>query len=221
MSRAMGQNQAASASCAMDPQNSPPDALPIPAHLPVMVLSDCYLFPGCFLPLFIFEERYRAMLRHALAHDRMFCIGTRCNGPDSDEVLPWTTAGLIRACVRQPDGTSHLMLYGLRRLAITGWEQVTPFRIARVELLPSPPTAPESAQALREQALSLLPRPTESCSEAMQKLRETLEKIPCPDRVCDILAYHFVRDPAALRSLLSETDTTRRYETLISALSRL
>ena len=33
--------------------------------------------PGCFLPLFIFEERYRLMLKHALNTDRMFCVGIR------------------------------------------------------------------------------------------------------------------------------------------------
>lgn len=200
---------------------TPPEAVPVPERLPVMVLADCYLFPGCFLPLFIFEERYRRMLCHALARERMFCIGTRVGGGDEGEVLPWTTAGLIRACVRQPDGTSHLMLYGLRRVAITGWEQDTPFRIARVEPVPVRPASAEQAAELRRLALGLLPRPTQTCSEAMQKLRATLEAIPCPDRVCDILAYHFVREPRALRDLLAEPDTARRYETLIDALRRL
>ncbi len=206
----------------MEAPPPPSESTPLPAQLPVMVLADCYLFPGCFLPLFIFEERYRLMLRHALAHDRMFCIGTRVGGQNGeDEVLPWTTAGLIRACVRQPDGTSHLMLYGLRRVAITGWEQDKPFRIARVEPVPHLPAAPEEAKSLRQRAMGLLPQPTVTCSEAMQKLRETLEGIPCPDRVCDILAYHFVREPEALRALLAEPDTARRYETLIAALRRL
>ncbi len=205
----------------MESSPPPPESIAIPPQLPVMVLSDCYLFPGCFLPLFIFEERYRAMLRHALAHDRMFCIGTRLGREEEAGVLPWTTAGLIRACVRQPDGTSHLMLYGLRRVAITGWEQAEPFRIAKVEPVPLMPANPEVTRELRARAIDLLPQPTQTCSEAMQKLRATLEAIPCPDRVCDILAYHFVREPKALKELLSEPDTARRYETLIAALRRL
>jgi Lon protease-like protein len=205
----------------MESEVTPPESALIPDHLPVMVLSDCYLFPGCFLPLYIFEERYRQMLRHALAHDRMFCIGTRTGKKDSGEVLPWTTASLIRACVHQPDGTSHLMLYGLRRVAINGWEQEKPFRIAKVEPVPFKAAPPEQARELRERAIGLLPSPTQNCTEAMQKLRATLEAIPCADRVCDIMAYHFVRDPKALKSLLAEPDTARRYETLIAALRRL
>ncbi len=205
----------------MEAAQVPAESVSIPDRLPVMVLADCYLFPGCFLPLFIFEERYRKMLCHALAHDRMFCIGTRIGGIDRGGVLPWTTAGLIRACVRQPDGTSHLMLHGVRRVMITGWEQTEPFRIARVEPLTVHRAAAEQVGELRQSAIGLLPRPTATCSQAMQQLRTTLEAIACPDRVCDILAYHFVREPKALRELLSETDTARRFEILIAALRRL
>jgi Lon protease-like protein len=110
----------------------PQDQVTLPAQMPVMVLSDCYLFPGCFLPLFIFEERYREMLKHALDGDRMFCIGTRISKSD-DSVLPWSTAGLVRACVKQPDGTSHVMLYGIRRINLNAWSDDRPFRIAEIE----------------------------------------------------------------------------------------
>lgn len=186
----------------------------------MIVLSDCYLFPGCYLPLFIFEERYRQMLEHALANDRMFCIGTRV-GERDDGILPWTTAGLIRACVRQPDGTSHLMLFGVSRVNITGWAQEKPFRIAEVEPIKAIISDTEEVNRLRDQAIAMLPTPTPECSQAMQVLRKTLDNITCPDQVCDILAYHFVRDPTALKTLLAEPDVISRYQALISELKQL
>lgn len=202
--------------------SSPPQLsqYPIPGQLPMIVLSDCFLFPGCYLPLFIFEERYRQMLEHALANDRMFCVGTRTDESE-DSILPWTTAGLIRACVRQPDGTSHLMLFGVSRVNILGWEQQKPFRIAKVEQIHTLITDEQKLNQLRDQAVSMLPTPTPECSQAMQVLRNTLANITCPDQVCDILAYHFVRDPDALRILLAEPDAIKRYETLIVELSQL
>jgi ATP-dependent Lon protease len=202
-------------------QNSPkPSLCPIPGQLPMIVLSDCYLFPGCYLPLFIFEERYRQMLEHALVNDRMLCVGTR-TGKREDNILPWTTAGLVRACVRQPDGTSHLMLFGVSRVNIIGWEQEEPFRIAKVEPIHTIVADLETLNQLREEAVALLPTPTPECSQAMQVLRKTLDNIPCPDQVCDILAYHFVRDPAALKIMLSEPDAIKRYQALISQLKQL
>ena len=125
----------------------------LPDRLPMIVLDDCYHFPGCHLPLFIFEERYRLMLDHALRTDRMFCVGVS----DSDSVLPVVTAGLVQASVKNPDGTSQVMLYGVHRMRITGWQQTQPFRIAQVEPLFCGEAPPEALQTLKSQALDLLP----------------------------------------------------------------
>jgi len=198
----------------------PQDLVRLPAQMPVMVLADCYLFPGCFLPLFIFEERYREMLKYALDGDRMFCIGTRV-GDSADSILPWSTAGLVRACVKQPDGTSHVMLYGIRRINLNGWVDDHPFRIANIQAIEVPPLPDNATAALVQEALSLLPVPTASCSEAMQKLKASLSNMSCPDRVCDVLAYHFVRDPKALKTLLNESDTLIRLQVLNAELRRL
>ncbi|MEM7147653.1 MAG: LON peptidase substrate-binding domain-containing protein, partial [Verrucomicrobiota bacterium] len=59
------------------PQSKPAPSLPLPSAAPVMILPDCNLLPHGFLPLFIFEPRYRAMLRDCLESDRLFCIGMR------------------------------------------------------------------------------------------------------------------------------------------------
>ena len=79
------------------------------------------------------------MLALALESDRMFCIGTRVGpcGPEPglpvDEaagVYVHGTVGLVRACVTAEDGTSNLLLEGLRRVLFTGWLREEPYRIA-------------------------------------------------------------------------------------------
>lgn len=189
----------------------------LPDRLPMIVLDDCYHFPGCHLPLFIFEERYRQMLDHALRTDRMFCVGVR---DDEEEVLPVLTAGLIQASVKNPDGTSQVMLFGISRVRIIGWEQTTPFRIARVEPVFAGNAPAETLQSLKDRVLSLLPRPTRDSCESMQKLRQELEMVGEFDTVCDIIAFHFVRRKAALRVLLEECCPQRRYELLIRELEK-
>jgi ATP-dependent Lon protease len=208
----------------MDQPDQQPPSFQMPDTMPVMVLDDCYLFPGCFLPLFIFEERYRQMLVHALGTSRMFCIGSRRRGgiDGDDELLPVSTAGLVRACRKQSDGTSHVMLYGISRIRITGWVQDKPFRIASVQSLPTSHTCcQDELGKLKAQVLGMLPKPTPQCSEAMQVLRSSLHEMTCPEMVCDILAYHFVRKPAAQRHLLMEPVLEKRYERLVQELERL
>ncbi|TDU81077.1 ATP-dependent Lon protease [Prosthecobacter fusiformis] len=202
-------------------QNHP--SFHLPDTMPVMVLGDCYLFPGCLLPLFIFEERYRLMLAHALKTDRMFCIGTRVRtAKDGYELLPVSTAGLIRACKKQEDGTSHVMLQGMRRIRFKNTHQEKPFVIADIEPMPTViETEAGYVDELKDRALDLLPDATSCAGDAMRNLRTALLKIECPDLVCDILAYHFVRRPPIQHSLLIEPVLEKRYDILIAELERL
>jgi Lon protease-like protein len=64
------------------------DDTTLPRSAPVMVLGGATLFPLGYMPLFIFEPRYRAMLDYALERDRMFCVGHARPGIDPDTLLP-------------------------------------------------------------------------------------------------------------------------------------
>lgn len=205
----------------LQPPQLSPAGFKLPGEMPVMVLSNCYLFPGCCLPLFIFEERYRLMLAHALKTDRMFCIGVRADEfGDEHDILPVSTAGLIRLCVRNDDGTSHLMLHGLSRVEIIGWAQEKPFRIARIEPRTSIIGDERRVQKLRSQALELIPEPEHDACDALKLLREILSRMEDSETVCDVLAYHFVRRPSALHSLLVERSIDKRYDILLAEMRR-
>lgn len=191
----------------------------LPSEMPMIVLSDCFLLPGCFLPLFIFEERYRQMLDYALRHDRMFCVGIRKSSQGEESgVLPVTTAGLVRACVRNPDGTSQLMLFGLRRIVIKGWVQEKPFRIAKIEPLDTVGADEEQLNRLKREALKLLPETVEGSCESLKIVKKAADCIPDPELLCDVLAYHFVRRPSVMKAFLAEPSLVRRYEFLIQEL---
>lgn len=190
----------------------------LPQRLPMIVLDDCYHFPGCHLPLFIFEERYRLMLDHALRADRMFCVGVRSG--KGDEVLPVVTAGLIRASVKNPDGTSQVVLSGLERMRITGWEQTEPFRIAEVAPFETKAAPVENLKMLKARALDLLPVPTNDSCDSIRQLHDCLEQMDDLEIVCDIIAFHFVRRKAVLRSILEEACPQRRFERLVADMGK-
>ena len=190
----------------------------LPETIGLIVLEDCFHFPGCFLPLYIFEQRYRQMLDHALNTSRMFCVGTETE----DELLRVATAGLIRASKKRDDGTSHVMLYGVSRIRFTGWVQEKPFRIAKIQPFPTLlQSSEEELEQLKQQALDLLPPATPECGEAMRTLRSSLTGMSCAELACDILSYHFVRDPSVASRLLIEPSLEERYAILHRELQRL
>lgn len=187
----------------------------LPGEIPVMVLPDCHLFPGCLLPLYIFEERYRLMLEELLRSNRIFCIGNR-HGDSENDISSYSTAGLIRACIKQPDGTSHLLLLGLQRIRFTEWVQERPYRIAKIEPLISEPGDTEVTRQLRDEVLHLFAQHGESASQ----LRDTLATNDNLELVGDVLSYHFTRCPKLQQKLLGEPNVQRRYEMILEALKK-
>ena len=104
-----------------------------------MALSNAVLFPHSLLPLYIFEQRYREMLSHALDGDRMFSVALIRRGIEEakgiEDLCRVAGVGLIRACVGNDNGTANLILQGLVRVRLLGLAQEKPFRVARVELV--------------------------------------------------------------------------------------
>lgn len=107
------------------------DPQPLPAMLPVFPLTGSLLLPGNYLPLNIFEERYRNMVEDVMQGDR--CIGMiqpfvpRPDNrpvpgvPDEDESPELYTVGCtgrIDRCEPQADGRYLILLRGLSRFRI-------------------------------------------------------------------------------------------------------
>lgn len=192
------------------------DVARIPDTLPIMVLGGATLFPHGYMPLFIFEPRYREMLQYALEHERMFCIGHALPGIDSDNhpdpVYPVTTAGLVRACVTHDDGTSHLMLSGLQRVEIVEWEQTSPFRLATVMQLPGEIYDEEEVARRALEIVDMCGKFCEQGEPISERLREHLKTVKDPSAIADVVAQCFVNDPSERQRILEMLDVAERLE---------
>jgi uncharacterized protein len=101
-------------------------------RVPVFPLAGALLFPGAQLPLHIFEPRYRAMVRDALAGDKLIAMIQPRPGPDDDEtpaLFDIGCIGRIDACEELEDGRYNIVLEGLSRFRVAREARVeTPYR---------------------------------------------------------------------------------------------
>src|SRR5215212_11484498 len=113
----------------------------LPPTIPIFPLPNVVLFPNVFLPLHIFEPRYRAMLADALAGDRIIGMTLLMPGYEADyqgrpPVYPIGCAGVITHSEQLPDGRSNLVLRGIEKFRILEEDASREYRLARVEALP-------------------------------------------------------------------------------------
>src|ERR1700741_2500528 len=97
--------------------------MPLPATIPIFPLPNVVLFPNVFLPLHIFEDRYRAMVGDALDEDRIIGMVLLRPGWESPyegrpAVYPVGCAGLITHAERLPDGRYNIVLQGIEKFRI-------------------------------------------------------------------------------------------------------
>jgi ATP-dependent Lon protease len=120
----------------------------IPTQVAVMTLPNAILFPQALLPLYIFEPRYRRMLVDALENDRMFAVAMQKPGRLRETPSNVAGLGLIRVCVDNNDGTSHLILQGLTRVEIAQTVQYKPYRTHCIRPLQAQPNDSVTVDAL-------------------------------------------------------------------------
>ena len=93
-------------------------------RVPVFPLAGALLFPRGQLPLHIFEPRYRAMVRDALASDRLIAmVQPKEPAPGQHDREPPALfevgcLGRIGACEELDDGRFNIVLEGLSRFRI-------------------------------------------------------------------------------------------------------
>jgi Lon protease-like protein len=174
------------------------------------------LFPGLVLPLHVFEDRYRALVRHLMAlpdgTPREFGVVAIRRGWEIGERATLTLHDIgctaqLRQVTEHPDGRFDLSTVGHRRFAIRGVDTGRePYLVADVEWLDESTGDPAELDRLTPTVLDLYQR-------YLRLLRPTQpgEQVPDDPTVLSHLVAATVALPLDQRqSLLAATDTAAR-----------
>lgn len=188
----------------------------LPEVLPLMTLPNVAFFPQALMPLHIFEPRYRDMLRHVLATDRLFAVAgldlSQLSQPEKFEP-PHRIAsvGIVRACQKNDNGTSDLLLQGLARIEIVDIVTDEPYRRIRGRALMSQPGASSGEnQDMRRELSRLLNLKLKLASIRPGEMAEFLKTVDDPEAFVDIAAFSLCEDPGVKQQLLETLDVHRR-----------
>ncbi|XOV72376.1 MAG: LON peptidase substrate-binding domain-containing protein [Verrucomicrobiota bacterium] len=212
-----------------------------PETIPVMMLPNATLFPNTMLPLFIFEPRYRKMLQRTLQGDRLIAVAML--RPDASREVPYKTAGLgmVRAAVKHPDGTSHVILQGLGRIKLNRATTYKPFRSHRYEVVHTSRGNEDRVQILRQKLLDLVNMQLEKDNVLSAKIKQCLTQHGQPgvppeskfaleevmqtmlgandvEYLADMVSCTLVSQPQARQIILEEKDLETRLSNLVAFL---
>ena len=189
----------------------------IPREVPVMTLGSAVLFPQAMMPLYIFEPRYKEMIRHILPRERIFAVAALDESAENAAELetPHSVAGVgvVRACKENDDGTFNLILQGLARVEFEAIVSETPYRRARIRQLPTETGGPETALSeMKDGILDRVRTQMRLGAEIPEEVFTFLQNLEDAETVLD-LAIHTLGSPPEFKQELLETrETLARYE---------
>jgi len=187
-------------------------------RLPLFPLPNAVLFPHALLPLHIFEERYRAMVRDVLTGARCLAVGLLMpEAPADDElpaVQPIAGVGEVVMAHELPDGRFNLVVRGRARVRIDReLPSGRPYRLVTATELPDLPITNEREIADADQTLrALIGRLADAIPEGGELLRQVVAAQESPAELVDGVASALIVDPALRQRLLETRDVGQRLE---------
>jgi ATP-dependent Lon protease len=181
-------------------------------ELPLFPLPQAVLFPGALMPLHVFEQRYRQMVRDALDSHKALAIAHVIEGPTDEHGNPPIArvagAGVIVEWQELPDGRYNLFLEGRARVHLTELPFVPPYRRARAELLEEKSTEIDSADSASLVAVA------NSFTAFVQARDPNFHfslppSLPAP-RIADLCAHHLILDARERQTILEMLDAAER-----------
>jgi hypothetical protein len=192
----------------------------LPSTIPIFPLFNTVLFPSVFLPLHIFEPRYRAMVADALRGDRIIGLVLLRPGWEHDydgrpDVYPIGCAGLITHAEALADGRYNIILQGLEKFRILAEQDDRDYRLAHVEGIA------EQLPSLETDALAEARRRLESALRANQAGRRHDAMMPSSmpaEELINGLSQYLELEPLERQALLERDGPVERCRSLVELL---
>ena len=188
--------------------------------LPLFPLPNVVLFPNVFLPLHIFEPRYREMIGDALASDHLIGMVLLRPGWDRDyegrpPIYSVGCSGVLTHNERLPDGRYHLVVRGIERFRIVEEDHALSYRRAVIEPLREQPLdAADRAAILRQRAkLESMLVPSQS-NAADPRMPASM----ADEDLVNALAQYLDLEPLEKQALLEKPSLRTRAESLVELL---
>ena len=197
--------------------------------LPLFPLPNVVLIPNVFLPLHIFEARYREMIADAIASDRMIGMVLLRPGWERDyegrpAIYPVGCSGVVTHFEKLPDGRYNIVLRGLDRFRIAEEDHQRSYRRAMIDPLPERSVTEDDRAMIRRQRSrleTLLSPAADRAGIEAKGSRASDRRMPASmsdEDTVNALAQYLDFEPLEKQALLEKPSLRARAESLVELL---
>jgi ATP-dependent Lon protease len=198
----------------------------IPDSLPVLPLRDVVVFPNIIAPLSVTRASSMEAVEAALGTNRIILLLSQvdkdCENPNEGDLYEIGTAGLIIKTLKLPDDRMRVLVQGLSRVRVTGFEMGTSHLMAAVEPISELETVGPNleVEALLRNVRKLLEDASSLGKGISSEVLVIAQNLDDPGRLADLAASNLELKVADAQSILEIQDPIARLRRVNEIVSR-
>jgi ATP-dependent Lon protease len=164
-----------------------------PSDLPVVPLREAVVFPKLVVPLGVGREKSVAAINAAMAEERHLIVLVAQRDAEIDDVQPeqihnvGTVAEIVRL-LRIPDGSAQIIVQGIQRVRITGYQPESRFFRVTFEPIEEELGDPVEREAQMRNVKALFERYVDNGGSILPELAMTAKNTDDPAHFSDLVA---------------------------------
>ena len=190
--------------------------------LPVLPLRDVVVYPHVIVPLFVGREKSIAALDIANQQQQELLLipqnDASIRDPGVTDLHPIGTVGRIVQMTKLSDGTVKVLVEGLRRIEIDGWQEDQPYLQASYRDYGSgenTAVATDEQRAMSKTAVEQFSRFLKENDKNADDLLQNLNQLNNPGRIADTIAAHMDLGQERRIAILDSIDLNERLQHIL------
>jgi len=185
---------------------------------PVLPLRDIVVFPHMIVPLFVGREKSIKALEEVMKDDKQILLVAQKNAsqddPGKNDIYRVGTVSSVLQLLKLPDGTVKVLVEGVARAEVTGFEENPDFFLVRAETLDDDASEPRELEAVARAVVGQFEQYVKLNKKVPPEVMVSLSQTEDPAKLADTIAAHLALKISDKQELLETRSLAERLEKL-------
>jgi len=202
-----------------------PQPVEIPDTLPILPLRNSVLFPGAIIPIDVGRRKSVRLVEDAIAKERPV-IGiltqkdARTEDPGSGDLYMVGCAARILKVIKLAKDNFSVILQGVSRFEVSGFDGAEPFLAAKVRSVPDPTSSDVELDALVMNLKDIAKRVVKLMPELPKEAGALVDSVTEAGHLADLITSHLELEVGEKQDVLETFDLKTRTRKVLQFLSR-
>ncbi|WP_035485630.1 endopeptidase La [Geminicoccus roseus] len=185
---------------------------------PVLPLRDIVVFPHMIVPLFVGREKSIKALEEVMKDDKQILLVAQKNAsqddPGKNDIYRVGTVSSVLQLLKLPDGTVKVLVEGVARAEVTGFEDNPNFFMVRADAIDDDASEPRELEAVARAVVGQFEQYVKLNKKVPPEVMVSLSQTEDPAKLADTIAAHLALKISDKQELLETRSLAERLEKL-------